>query len=68
MLFIIDVKTEEDLNEALTILQNRHKVTGEFHIKPLGEDRGWRLSVHSEKKLRETTIEKLPGERVDGGS
>ncbi len=60
---ILDFDTEHDLREAAKKLWDGYKVTGEMAIRPLGNGR-WRLELSSEKELRDSTLEKLNGQRV----
>ena len=62
--FALEFRSEDDLNEAVDLLRNKYRVTGELYARPLGGGR-WRLVVHSEKHLRDGTIDKLKGRRVD---
>ena len=64
---ILDFDTEQDLREAAKKLWDGYKVTGEMAIRPLGNGR-WRLELSSEKELRDSTLEKLNGKRLDAGA
>lgn len=58
--------SERDLQDATKKLWEDLKVTGEMQIKPIGNGR-WRIDLNSEKDLRESTLEKFPGKRVNLG-
>lgn len=62
--FALEFDREADLERALRLLE-RQDVTGEFHIQPLENGRGWRLTVWSERKIGNKTIERLRGRRVE---
>lgn len=59
--------TEEALRQGARRLITKHGVTGEIEMKPLPGGK-WLLEVSSEKDLRDTTLEKLQGKRVDAAS
>ncbi len=62
--FSLEYDTREQVQEAARLLMSRHKVTGELSLRK--NDRGrWTLTVGSEKALRDSTIEKLNGHRVE---
>lgn len=54
----------EEAEAAIMTMRTEFEVTGEFHIQRI-EGRGWRLKLNSEKPLREPTLARLPGRRVD---
>ena len=56
----LEFDTREDLLEAMETLKSQHNFTGEMSYRK-NEDGTWRLTVLSEKRLRESTIEKMPG-------
>lgn len=60
----LEFDNEKDLREATHRLWDDLKTSGEMQIKPIGSGR-WRVDLHSEKDLRESTIEKLPGKRAN---
>ncbi len=62
----LEFDSETDMQEATRKLWDEMKVTGEMQIKPTGISR-WRVDLNSEKDLRESTLEKLPGRRVNLG-
>ena len=61
--FALEFNTEEEMLQTGDKLWNRHNVTGELEMLPLANGK-WKLIVHSEKQLREATLEKLAGKRV----
>ena len=64
--FVFLYETKEELDKAVEQLQSRHGFTGELAIR-LDEDGKWRLTAVSEKRLRENSLDALPGERVTDG-
>lgn len=64
--FFITLKSEQDVEAMVQRLRSQYGVTGEMHARPI-DGGGWRLVVHSEKNLRDATIEKLQGTRMDTG-
>lgn len=62
--FALDFEQEKEVREAAQALWHKHDVTGEVAIRRLDNGK-WRLEVSSEKNLRETTLEKLKGQRVE---
>lgn len=62
--FALEFTSESELEAALRRLRQQD-VTGEFHVRPSDGGRSWRLTVYAEKNLRDSTIEKLGGKRVD---
>lgn len=64
MVVALEFDDEKALEAAVRRLRQGLGVTGELAIKPL-ETGGWRLTVYSEKTLRESSLERLGGRRVD---
>lgn len=64
MVVVLEFDDQKKLEAAVNKLRRGLEVTGELGIKPL-EDGRWRLTINSEKNLRESTIERLGGRRVD---
>ncbi len=56
-----------EMEKAAALLWNKYDVTGELELMPVSEER-FRLTIHSEKQLRDSTLEKLPGKRVQAKS
>lgn len=61
--FALDFNSRDEMEQVANKLWKQHKITGEMEMIPLPGGR-WRLSVHSEKQLRSSTIEALPGKRT----
>lgn len=55
---------EKEMRDLIKKLWDHYGVTGEVHVRPLSDGR-WRLQVHSEKELRESSLEKLSKWRVE---
>ncbi len=62
--FALEYDSRDDVREAARLLLARHRVTGELSLKRTDKGK-WLLTVGSEKVLRDSTIEKLNGQRVD---
>lgn len=65
--FGLEFDSEDEMLAAVNRLWNQNKMTGEIEMLPLGNG-AWRLNVHSEKQLRESLLESLPGKRVKARS
>ncbi|RJQ05592.1 MAG: hypothetical protein C4551_09235 [Bacillota bacterium] len=65
--FAMIFDTEDALRNGARRLMTKHGVTGEIEMKPLAGGK-WLLEVSSEKELRDTTLDKLQGRRVDAAS
>lgn len=65
--FALEFESRAEMEKVVERLQKRHEVSGELEMLPLGEGR-WRLTVFSEKPLRESSLESLPGKRVSARS
>ncbi|NLN17448.1 MAG: hypothetical protein GX182_09075 [Firmicutes bacterium] len=61
--FVLDFNSREEMDQVANKLWKQHKITGEMEMIPLPGGK-WRLSVHSEKQLRQSTIDALPGKRI----
>ena len=61
--FALEFETRAEMEKVVRQLRKRHEITGELELLPLGDGR-WKLTVFSEKPLRESTLESLPGKRV----
>ncbi|MGI6037948.1 MAG: hypothetical protein ACOYD6_06935 [Limnochordia bacterium] len=59
--FALDFNSREEMKKVADKLWKQLKITGETEMVPLDNGK-WRLIVHSEKQLRQTTIESLEGE------
>jgi hypothetical protein len=58
-----EFETEEQMQFAADQLWNKHGITGEFEMYRTGNGR-FRLHIYSEKQIRESVLEKLPGKNV----
>ncbi len=65
--FAMIFDTEDQLRQGARRLVTKYGVTGEIETRPLREGK-WLLRVSSEKDLRDSTLEKLCGQRVDADS
>ncbi len=63
----LEFDARDDMEKTASLLWNKYDVTGELEMMPL-EDGRFRLTIHSEKQLRDSTLEKLPGKRVQAKS
>lgn len=63
--FVFEFEGEKDMRETAKKLWDHHGVTGEMAMNPLQNGK-WRLSVNSEKDLRDSTLEKFAQYRVEG--
>lgn len=61
--FTLEFDRAEEVDSAVRRLELQHQVTGEFHAVPLPQ--GWRLTVWSEKPLRQGVLERLGGRLVE---
>lgn len=61
--FALEFDDRAAMERVAKKLREKYGVTGEIEMSPI-EDGGWRLTVHSEKQLREATLESLEGRRV----
>ena len=58
-----EFETEQDMQLVADQLWNKHGITGEFEMyqSPNGK---CRLQIYSEKQVKESVLEKLPGKAV----
>jgi len=63
MTFQLEFETREEMFEAIEILKKEYGFTGELSHRQM-ENGTWRVSVLSEKRFRETTLEKMPGRTI----
>lgn len=66
--YALEFDREADLQQALRRLETQYDLTGEFHVRPLEDARGWRLTVYAERALRESVVDKLGGRRIEATS
>lgn len=65
--FALEIDTRKELDQAIKHLWEKLGITGEIEAAPL-EDGRWLLTVHSERAVRDATIDALPGKRVKAKS
>lgn len=65
--FAMVFDTEEAVRQGARRLMTKLGVTGEIQVRPLPDGK-WLLEVSSEKVLRDSALEKLPGTRVSAES
>lgn len=63
---VMEFDNEQQMREAQSRLWDKEKVTGEMGAKPLAGGR-WRLELITEKPIKESLLEKLPGKVVQPG-
>ncbi|MFO7942634.1 MAG: hypothetical protein R6U92_08350 [Bacillota bacterium] len=61
--FQLEFDSREEALEAIETLRKDFDFAGEMSYRKTDED-AWRLTVLSEKRFRESTIEKMPGRPV----
>jgi hypothetical protein len=61
-----EFESEQELRETVKKMWEGHGVSGEMAIRPIAGGR-WRLEIHAEKELRESTLEKFATYRVEAG-
>lgn len=59
----LEFETEEQMQETADRLWNKHGITGEFEMYQTSSGR-YRLHIYSEKQIRDSLLEKLPGKHV----
>ncbi len=62
--FTMEFDNEDQMRKCQEMLVKSHAFAGEMAVRRR-EDGKWRLTAYSEKRLRESTLEKLPGRRED---
>lgn len=58
-----EFETEEEMKNVAEQLWKKHGVTGELEMYPTSNGR-YRLNIHSEKQIRDSVLDKLPGKKV----
>lgn len=53
------------MRETVKKLWDHHNVSGEMSIRPLAGGK-WRVEIHAEKDLRESTLQKFAEYRIEG--
>lgn len=61
---VFEFTNPKECRDVAKKLMEQYGVTGEIHFQPLPQGR-WRLQVHSEKDLRESTLEKFAQYRAE---
>lgn len=61
--FALEFDDKEELEKVFKLLWEKKQITGEIEKLPL-RDGKWRLNVHSEKSIRQSTIDNLAGKQV----
>jgi len=61
--FTMEFEDREELEECKRLLLNRYSFTGEMSV--WRDNDKWKMTAHSEKRFRDSTFEKLPGDRQD---
>ncbi len=61
--FSLEFEDREELDKVFNQIWKKKQVTGEIEKLPL-KDGKWRLNVHSEKPIRQATIDSLAGTQV----
>lgn len=61
--FALEFPDEASMRRAVTKLWDKLSITGEIDVMPT-ENGKWRMDVHSEKPIRDATIEALGGTRI----
>lgn len=65
--FALEFPDEPSMRSAVNKLWDKLEITGEIDVSRY-EDGRWRVDVHSEKTVRDNTIEALGGTRVKARS
>jgi hypothetical protein len=65
--FALEFEDEKTMRAAVKKLWDGLKITGEIEVNRLSDGR-WRIDVHAESTVRESTIEALGGTRVKARS
>lgn len=58
-----EFETEEQMQSVAKKLWNKHGITGEFEMYQTSAG-PFRLQIYSEKQIRDSILEKIPGKRV----
>ncbi|MBP2017749.1 hypothetical protein J2Z79_001134 [Symbiobacterium terraclitae] len=62
---VFEFPTEKEMRDTVKKLWDGYNVSGEMMIRPLSGGK-WRVEVHTEKELRESTLEKFADYRIEG--
>lgn len=58
-----EFETEKEMQQVVDQLWNKHGITGEFESYKMASGK-FRLHVYSEKQIKQSILEKLPGKSV----
>ncbi|MCK9525685.1 MAG: hypothetical protein M0R49_07125 [Limnochordia bacterium] len=58
-----EFETEQEMQQVVDQLWNKHGITGEFEMYQDASGK-FRLQVYSEKQIKDSILEKLPGKNV----
>ncbi len=58
-----EFETEEEMLKAAKKLWTKHGLSGELEMAASGKNK-FRLNIHSEKPLRESILNQIPGKRT----
>lgn len=62
---VFEFPSEKEMRETVKKLWDHHNVSGEMSIRPLAGGK-WRVEIHAEKDLRESTLQKFAEYRIEG--
>lgn len=58
-----EFETEEQMLATAEKLWKKHGITGELEMYPTSNQK-YRLNIHSEKQIRESILDQIPGKRM----
>ncbi|NLJ80991.1 MAG: hypothetical protein GX335_08205 [Firmicutes bacterium] len=58
-----EFETEEEMKQVAEELWEKHRITGELEMFPTVQGK-FRLHVYSEKTIKDSILEKIPGKRI----
>lgn len=58
-----EFESEQEMQQVADQLWKKHAITGELEMYPTSSGR-FRLHVYSEKQIKDSVLEKLPGKKV----
>jgi len=58
-----EFESEEEMLKAAKKLWNKHGISGELEMAAAGNNK-YRLNIHSEKPLRDSLLNQIPGKRT----
>ncbi|MFO8060686.1 MAG: hypothetical protein R6U70_08535 [Bacillota bacterium] len=62
--FVLEFDDDKQMRECQRMLVEKYSFTGEMAVR-LRDDGKWRLTAYSEKRFRESSLDRLPGRRED---